>query len=1041
MAGIRTFNTNLPHVFRYPEWTSGIAYPRGSVVVVEEPDGNTVYNSYWVAIKDVTARLTTPRLNPDEWSLLFGDNSLDSDIVALFRDSELINKIRNFDSELKRVKTDLDSDRHDWQAADSDLRLNLDSERHDWKASDSDLGIRIDSDRHDFIARDSELKYFIDSELRIVRADADSDRLEGFDRDSDLRAEFDSEFRIVRAEADSDRLEGFDRDSDLRAEFDSEFRVVRVDMDSEYRARLDGDSDLAAAIDSERHDWKAGDSELRYYFDSEMAVLRKDIDSDRHYSKSVDSELYLRLDSELHDRKATDSDIHVRIDSEVHALENADSEIWHKLRDLDSEIAILFHRTDSDEDMLKELRAQIRDEIDSEIRIRLEADSDFDVIVKETIHNYLSNDSEIDSDVLEIKRRIDSEFDGAIRVNQFGPDFYDWGPQPFLTNTRYYRNTGTISNHTLGYLWLVDYNIDAVYLILNGRTLRTYHAPAGSANAVTTFLDSDLVEWRRGDIIEESPGDDADVAIYTTGSSFLPEATNANLYTVLQRYEAKAGHVEQVDLDTAFRRTVTTVVNMDSDLNAMMSQVSKLDLGYDSEINSLTKQVNDLEERVDSDLDVFAALLSNVDSDRHDFQAGDSDLHVKINKLVDSDIDTMKENIAELFRKADSEDRQKRDYDSDVFNGYTGISYRYIKQDHSAATVGASPVVNFDAGDPTIVTVTETRGSWIWNPVNERLVITDSEGVIVHNEYYGDEPILVEIDSELRARRGTDTGSNADIQQGGVSVGADDIWNFRFEYVHKFKRFGGAPEGYVLETIIDSEINLKQADSDNAAAMEFIGIWMRERDSDIKEEIHNRRRGDSDIIAEFRKPEEVLTLVANESDYILQNPFLNEITPWNFVTEIYSNGSIYRGISGDHFQVARKSDSETWILTVDGVDPIDYTTITAAGSAQFSGADTYIPWDDATPLIINPLSTDSVLEIMTQVNNAMLQIGVPTVFDPAVPSVRYPTEYRLEPDNVITPGNTTVTRNGISFTFNVDFAGNRDRYYYKEGDTITIRKK
>ena len=1017
MAGIRTFNTNLPHVFRFPEWTEGVFYPKASVVAVETPSNGVLYNEYYIAIKDVTAKSTLPEFNTDEWALLFGDNGIDSDIQVLLRDSDFIQTILNLDSEMGVLRRDLDSDRHDWQAADSDLRLDMDSERHDWKAadsdlrtdmdserhdwkaSDSDLGRRIDSDRHDFIARDSELKYYVDSELRIVRSDADSDR-----------------------------LEGFDRDSDLRAEFDSEFRVVRVDMDSEYRARLDGDSDLAAALDSERHDWKAGDSELRYYFDSEMAVLRKDIDSDIHYSKSVDSELYLRLDSELHDRKADDSEIYVKIDSEVHALENADSDIRHRLRELDSDLATLFERTDSDNRTLQAIRTQLVESIDSEIRIRLEADSDLDLLIRETIHNYLANDSEIDSDFLAVKRRIDSEFDAAVRIYTHGPDSYPWGPQPFITSTRYYLKEEELTNHINGWLWLTDNDRNNIYIIKNGKTIVTYDTQGGSALTLDVLFDSDNVEWRRGDLIEESPGDDADVSIWRDKDALIPLTTSANIYTIQQRYENKAFHTEQVDLDTAFRRTVTTVVQIDSDVNFLMTEFDRLDRNYDSEIANLANTVGDLEERIDSDLAVFNGVVSGADSDTRAWKSADSDIRATIKKITDSDIDTMKQDIVILYEQNDSEYLARRDEDSDLRNGYHGVSYRYVKyvQKYFTTTTGLW-YIDFDGTTGNVLDLSGHVNGWVWNPVNDRLVVSDSDGNVIYNKVHEAEPILVELDSDTRIRRGTDSGVDVDIRINFSSSGVEDAYNYRFEHISHHER----QEDYVLETFIDSDKDIKDADSENKDALKWIGNWMRERDSDIKMEIHDRKAGDSDIIEEFRIPEETIELVTGTSDYPLINPLLNENTRWSYRTEIHASSSIYTGVVNDHFEI--NHDGTKWTISVDGVQGREYVDIFISGSAIVSGQKIDLFWDDNSIVSISPLSSDNVRSIALQLYNAFLDKNVTARVDVNLGSTTYSADGRIAPSG-------TFTHNGIDFTF-IQNVVTDEGFYYKDADTITIRKK
>ena len=867
MAGIRTFNTNLPHVFRFPEWVAGITYPKGSIVAEETAQNGVVYNNYYVAIVDVQNPTAQPSTNGAEWNLVFEDPGYDSEIIALLTDSDFIQDIKNAAVAIPILQASIDSEMLERRSADSDLQVNMDSERHDWRA---------------------------------------------------------------------------------------------------------GDSDLYIALDSERHDWKAGDSD-----------------------------------------------------------------IYHRIRELDSDIAILFKRTDSDEDALQEIRTAVLQGLDSEIRARLAADSDLNVFIAQTVHDYLSNDSEHDSELNAIRVRIDSDFDGAIRKATFGTDDFNWGPKPFLTNTDYFIDEGLITNHIIGYLWVSDNTNDRIYVILNGNTVATETTGPGVANITTSFTDVNGIEWRRGAQIEESPGDDADVSIYQNQAAPTPLVTNANLYAVVQRYNNKATHVQQVDLDTAFRRTVTTVVEMDSDVNYLLTEFVRLDSDNDSDIRKLRHDIdgNDsdlfyLRKDVDSDSKVIQRLRNDIDSDKHDWQAADSDIYAYITAGIDSDIKLSLDHDSELFVKTDSEEKARRNADSDIFNGYTGISYRYIKTEQSNATFTGLPVVNFD-GAGAVIAATGYKGGWFWNSYNDRLVITDSDGTILYNEIHNDEPILVEIDSDTRARRGTDTGLNADAQLVGVTQISDDLWNYRLEYIHQFKRYGGNPEGYLLETIIDSDLNLKDADSDNAKAMEFIGIWMQERDSDLKQETHDRKAVDSDIIAEFRIPEETITLTVGDSDYTLTNLLLNENTRWSYRTEIEANSSIYNGVVNDHFEIDH--DGTAWTITLDGVQGREYTDIFVSGSATVSGQAIRLPWDDTSTVTISPLSTDSTADIATQLHTALLDKAVIATLDVGTSSVNYSADGRIAPTGV-------TTLNGISFTFFANPVVD-EGYYYKDGDTITVRKK
>ena len=169
---------------------------------------------------------------------------VDSDINALYTaDSDF----RIHDSE---QDSDIRMEIHDRFAADSDIRHDLDSDiahvRHDYLAADSEIYRLIydhdsenrkmhDSDRHDWRA--------VDSDLRVRDSELDSDiQMEVHDRkaaDSDVRLDIDSDVLVlhIRSDSDSDRLTNFiasiaERDSDFLVKFteiDSDIRNIRID--------------------------------------------------------------------------------------------------------------------------------------------------------------------------------------------------------------------------------------------------------------------------------------------------------------------------------------------------------------------------------------------------------------------------------------------------------------------------------------------------------------------------------------------------------------------------------------------------------------------------------------------------------------------------------------------------------------------------------------------------------------------------------------------------------------------------------------------
>ncbi len=175
MSGIRTFNTNLPHTFRFPEWTSGIAYPENSMVAVEKIDGTvnpvSVYYDYYLALKPVTDLVTDPSANPNEWYKWFSPKDPDVQSLLDILDSEMIETLIHFDSDLMEIRRQIDSDRMQMMDQDSDQQFQIDSEEHWRKAADSDLNIRVDSETHDRKAADSDIQTILDRHIQETDSD------------------------------------------------------------------------------------------------------------------------------------------------------------------------------------------------------------------------------------------------------------------------------------------------------------------------------------------------------------------------------------------------------------------------------------------------------------------------------------------------------------------------------------------------------------------------------------------------------------------------------------------------------------------------------------------------------------------------------------------------------------------------------------------------------------------------------------------------------------------------------------------------------
>ena len=278
MAGIRTYTTLDPNIWRFPQWKDHIFYPAGTFVAqttINPVDSEDVTFTYYVSIKDVTADnkydssgtvivdggswqpsdsdsdwinhspystnpwavafdTTADAINADVLAQLAALNALypligiDSDIAVLFRnDSDFTVKDSEQDSDILQTM-------HDALASDSDyyviVTAHLDSEEHARKATDSDLQIQIWDNDSDILMEIHDRKA-ADSDLWVADSEQDSDiRMEIHDRkgaDSDIRHDMDSDILVlhIRADSDSDRLTNFihdyvERDSDIELKFD-----------------------------------------------------------------------------------------------------------------------------------------------------------------------------------------------------------------------------------------------------------------------------------------------------------------------------------------------------------------------------------------------------------------------------------------------------------------------------------------------------------------------------------------------------------------------------------------------------------------------------------------------------------------------------------------------------------------------------------------------------------------------------------------------------------------------------------------------------
>ena len=254
MAGIRTYTTLDPNIWRFPQWKNNIYYPAGTFVAqatYNPLDSEDVTFAYYVSLKDVDIdnkkdSLGNVIVDGGSWQPMDSDSDWKNHSIYSANPWALA-----FDTTLDTLSADLvakvdaltglfpllgiDSDIALLYRADSDFRVK-DSEQdsdilkafHDawsWDSDrDSEAQRRDDSDRHDFLAADSDLREW----LKSTDSDLDSEIL--------ARKAADSDLQIQIWDNDSDILmEIHDRkaaDSDIRRDVDSDILVLHIKTDS-----------------------------------------------------------------------------------------------------------------------------------------------------------------------------------------------------------------------------------------------------------------------------------------------------------------------------------------------------------------------------------------------------------------------------------------------------------------------------------------------------------------------------------------------------------------------------------------------------------------------------------------------------------------------------------------------------------------------------------------------------------------------------------------------------------------------------------------
>lgn len=202
----------------------------------------------WILAFDTTENSIIAELIPqlNAVNALFPLVGIDSDVVVLYnQDSDLSIRILDNDSDILKII-------HDYRAADSDndsdILARQDSDRHDFKAADSDIRVmitRMVKDVDSDILMEIHDRKGADSDLQVQIWNNDSDIIQRWHDVLGIDSDRDSDFRSIHARLnkDSDRLTTFDKKyKDRDSDVDVKFANIDSDIDYIYKNGVGGAS-------------------------------------------------------------------------------------------------------------------------------------------------------------------------------------------------------------------------------------------------------------------------------------------------------------------------------------------------------------------------------------------------------------------------------------------------------------------------------------------------------------------------------------------------------------------------------------------------------------------------------------------------------------------------------------------------------------------------------------------------------------------------------------------------------------------------------
>ena len=248
---------------------------------------------------------------------------------------------------------------------------------------------------------------------------------------------------------------------------------------------------------------------------------------------------------------------------------------------------------------------------------------------------------------------------------------------------------------------------------------------------------------------------------------------------------------------------------------------------------------------IDSEL---FSLDSDLRMEIHDRRSDDSDILVIIN---DQD--------SEFRRMLDSERRDMRADDSDIYNGYHAVYPKFeifnrVNWRQSGAGASDKVLIN-EAGEarmPGVFGNVHWHG-WIWEDWQKRVIIYSDSEKFIYNEVHPDNPVVVTKGNTMYRRRELSPRIFSSYDSD------DSIQGFGALYSFDYSIYSDSDNGGTLKWFVDSELTLHEQDSEYRETTKWLieEAWrvirkLKRLEHQIDSDRHVSMADDSEIILAIR---------------------------------------------------------------------------------------------------------------------------------------------------------------------------------------------